>query len=230
MENSGFKKIICALGHSSEVVPWEMPLPKKCPVCGQPYDRRYNIPVMCLEDGTVPAGEEQAGWAAQGSRTGEAEAEQERRDQDIAGKGSEISVSRRRILPGADLSAGEPVIRAKRREDAGGRTEIAGNITQKSIVLYSDGKKINVPLRKEYLGRDEAGADIFFLNPLISRRHAQIYADRFGNVYLKDEDSLNGTFADDGGGRRRLLKGETAVLKSGDKLWLADQLLAIEEE
>ena len=47
---------------------------------------------------------------------------------------------------------------------------------------------------------------------------------------MRDEDSLNGTFVDDGGGRRRLLPGETAQLKAGDKLWLADQLLVVWED
>lgn len=210
MDSCKFRKIVCALGHSSDVIPLDAPLPKKCPVCGQPYDRRYNVPIMCLEDGTISE-------------------EPERKD--FIGKREEIPVNRRkRGLLNDDLITEASAIHTRRREEVSQKPETGRNTVQKNIVLYSDGKKITVPIEKGYLGRGELGADIFLMNQLISRRHAQIYSERFGNVYIKDEDSLNGTFIDDGGGRRRLLPGETVVLKSGDKLWLADQLLVIEEE
>ena len=69
MKELNYKKIICALGHSSEAVPFDMPLPGKCPVCGQPYDRRYNRPVPCLRDGTVP--EEEADQRERQAAAGE---------------------------------------------------------------------------------------------------------------------------------------------------------------
>lgn len=111
-----------------------------------------------------------------------------------------------------------------------GQDEHTDRGIMQNIVLCGDGRKIPVPFEKEYLGREGLGADIFLMNLLVSRRHAQICKERFGNVYVKDEDSLNGTFVDDGNGRRRLLPGESAELKPGDKLWLADQLLVIGEE
>ncbi len=73
MKELNYKKIICALGHSSEAVPFDMPLPGKCPVCGQPYDRRYNRPVPCLSDGTVPEEQPPGRRAAIYRRSGEGE-------------------------------------------------------------------------------------------------------------------------------------------------------------
>ena len=227
MKELNYKKIICALGHSSEAVPFDMPLPGKCPVCGQPYDRRYNRPVPCLRDGTVP----------------EEEADQRERQAAAGEEGGDIPMVRgRRNMPAADPDMQIHMTGTRRRRTAGEtvgeagteevpvRTEEARRGNSRGIVLYAGGEKIPVPEEKGYLGRDGLGADMFRMNLLVSRRHAQIYGERFGNVYVRDEDSLNGTFVDDGGGRRRLLPGETAQLKAGDKLWLADQLLVVWED
>lgn len=227
MKELNYKKIICASGHSSEAVPLDMPLPGKCPVCGQPYDRRYNKPILCLEDGTVP----------------EEEGDQGKQQAFVAKEDSDIPAVRgRRNMPVADTDMQIHMTGTRRRRAVGEtageagteevpvRTKEVRRENPSNIVLYAGGEKIPVPEEKGYLGRDGLGADLFRLNFLVSRRHAQIYGERFGNVYVRDEDSLNGTFVDDGGGRRRLLPGETAQLKAGDKLWLADQLLVVWEE
>ena len=44
---------------------------------------------------------------------------------------------------------------------------------------------------------------------------------------VQDAGSLNGTFVDDGDGRRRLMPDETATLKQGDRIWIADQILVV---
>lgn len=100
----------------------------------------------------------------------------------------------------------------------------------KRVMLCVGGERIRVPESGAYLGRMELGGASFAMNPLISRRHAYVRADRFGNLEVRDEDSLNGTYVDDGKGRRRLQQGETVQLKAGATLWLANQILAVEEE
>ena len=104
MKELNYKKIICALGHSSEAVPFDMPLPGKCPVCGQPYDRRYNRPVPCLRDGTVP----------------EEEADQRERQAAAGEEGGDIPTVRgRRNMPAADPDMQIHMTGTRRRRTAG---------------------------------------------------------------------------------------------------------------
>ena len=101
---------------------------------------------------------------------------------------------------------------------------------EKQLVLCTGGEKIPISETGGYLGRQEIGGHVFYMNSLISRRHAYVRADRFGNLEVRDAGSLNGTYVDDGKGRRRLKDGETVLLEKGATLWLANQVLVLEEE
>ena len=57
MEGLTYRKMICSEGHESRPYAASELLPKRCPVCNQPYDRRIHGPFFCRADGTVP-GEE----------------------------------------------------------------------------------------------------------------------------------------------------------------------------
>ena len=142
MKELNYKKIICALGHSSEAVPFDMPLPGKCPVCGQPYDRRYNRPVPCLRDGTVP----------------EEEADQRERQAAAGEEGGDIPTVRgRRNMPAADPDMQIHMTGTRRRRTAGEtvgeagteevpvRTEEARRGNPRGSVLYAGGEEIPVP-------------------------------------------------------------------------------------
>ena len=57
MEECKYRKIVCSDGHESSVFSEGERLPKYCPVCNQPYDRKYNPPIFCYQDGRVPSTE-----------------------------------------------------------------------------------------------------------------------------------------------------------------------------
>lgn len=100
----------------------------------------------------------------------------------------------------------------------------------KSYFLYCQGNRIEVPVRGGILGREEEclGHELFETNLLISRRHARVQ-NRESGLYIWDNNSMNGTYADIGQGRVRV-SGEETVLHNGDRLWLANQLLVVWEE
>ena len=65
MEECIYRKMICSAGHESRVYAPEEPLPRRCPVCNQPYDRRLHRPVLCFADGSVPGRQESVLSAAE---------------------------------------------------------------------------------------------------------------------------------------------------------------------
>lgn len=218
-----FRKIQCNAGHFSKAFAVDEMLPRRCPICNQPYDRRYNRPILCYEDGSVP--EEHINESCKGNTTAQA--------QDSVRRGRQISnlnlsdtvvTSRRRNAEIIDsVQPGHEKINHQSNFSVGRRVE-------KSIVLFTGGFKIEVPEHGGYLGREELGKDCLQANLLVSKKHAYVRADHFGNLQVKDADSLNGTYIDDGNGRRQLKADETAMLKAGNKLWLANQIFAVEED
>ena len=46
MEECKYRKMICNAGHETRPYSEGEILPKRCPVCNQPYDRRYNRPIF----------------------------------------------------------------------------------------------------------------------------------------------------------------------------------------
>lgn len=310
-----FRKMICNAGHESRPYSTSEPMPRRCAVCRMPYDRKYNHPIPCLEDGTVP-GEEpeeeqnaggyesqpsyETATSGQGSyesgsyRSGSYEASaygsndmnrgayeppaygsndmnrgayespaygsgtmnmgmqgSRRRRQAVAEPENSLAGSQgtsenempygaaantresempygampggsRRRRPGVSPVqevAAEPVVESRIFEEAEGP----------SLGLYNGGDCIRIPEGGCILGREASGSEILAINPLVSRNHAYIEADRLGIVRVRDEGSLNGTYVDDGNGRRKIKAYETVELKKGDRIWLADHLLAIEE-
>lgn len=47
MEGLTYRKMICSEGHESRPYAASELLPKRCPVCNQPYDRRIHGPFFC---------------------------------------------------------------------------------------------------------------------------------------------------------------------------------------
>ena len=215
-----YRKVRCNDGHWSEPFPAGGSLPKACPVCGMPYDRRQNRPVPCHADGrtaedTEPV-QEQAGPAVR------------RQASAIPGQmGQTASPTRRRVIQ----PVGEaPSVQSPRSEQAApAAQQYAGS--SKGLVLYTCGQKIPVPDEGGYLGREELGGELFGADFLISRRHCYIRPALHAELQVQDSGSLNGTFTDDGSGRKRLREGETVLLKPGSKLYLADLtvVVAVEE-
>ena len=234
LEECTYRKIVCNAGHSTRAYAAEEPLPRRCPICGQPYDRRYNRPIACYEDGSVPA------------ENTEAVSEEVHEDlpEEVAAEApAEIPAAIAAEIP-ADVPEEAPMrpVMGRRGRSMVPLGEVKPNVQPemiryvqrdvdaKQLVLYTGGERIPVTEAGGYLGRQEAGREAFAMNPQISRRHAYVRADRFGNLEVRDEKSLNGTFVDDGKGRRRLKPGESVLLEKGATLWLANQILVIEEE
>lgn len=260
MEGCRYQKIICSYGHSSGVFHRHASLPKKCPQCGQPYNRLEHRPVPCFEDGSVPHPSRQ--------ETRKAEMTEELPEQQDAvsvctGPPSMIKPvndpsSQHKgagHVPGGDEPCGKiPSYTVSKRHGPSVRETIQGAGKMSKVQakhpascpdpvvrletdkgqghgplrLITGGTYIDIPKEGAFLGRGGLGQECFCLNPLVSRKHAFVQNDRPGNLRVQDAGSLNGTFIDDGGGRRKLLPDETAALKPGDKIWVADQILAVE--
>ncbi|MBR4027690.1 MAG: FHA domain-containing protein [Lachnospiraceae bacterium] len=302
MKECTFRKIQCNAGHFSKVFSINEIMPKRCPICNQPYDRRYNRPIACYEDGSVPEEREQVfennrpeqpryennyveqqllQGNMQNNRSEQSLYENNYIQEQILQENiqnnsskqplyengykeqsqlyteniiSKESVQRNEtnvlsengfIKRGRQLSqqsnSDERMMSSKRRiaEESNpflfqqsGYTSV--NMQQrtspmKKIVLFTGGYKIEIPSSGGYLGREGIGKECFRMNPLISRKHAFVKVDHFGNLQVRDENSLNGTSVDDGMGRRQLNPQELAMLKVGDTIWIANQILVVKE-
>lgn len=73
-----------------------------------------------------------------------------------------------------------------------------------------------------YAGRDNAACGLAFLDPGLSRRHAEIWIEN-GQTYLRDLGSSNGTWV-----QGRLLGHESAALVPGEQVYLGTVPLALE--
>ena len=230
----------CNAGHFSKAYRADEVLPRRCPICNQPYDRRYNRPILCYEDGSVP--EEHSNETCQESISIQKKSASEQKGiaqnvpsaPDGGQRGRQILnpnlsetvvVSRRRNIENVDY------VHTTKHENVNYQSRSSERRqSEKRVVLFSGGFKIEIPEHGAYLGREELGKDCLWANPLVSRKHAYVRVDHFGNLQVKDEKSLNGTYIDDGNGKRQLKDDETAMLKIGNKLWLANQFFAVEED
>ena len=229
----------CNAGHFSRAFAADEMLPRRCPICNQPYDRRYNRPILCYEDGSVP--EEHSNETYQENISVQVEGTSAQKQMVQNAPNALDGVRRGRQILGPNVS--ETVVTSRRRnveavehvytrhENLNYQSHFSeGRRSEKRVALFTGGFKIEIPEHGAYLGREELGKECFWANPLVSRKHAYVRVDHFGNLQVKDENSLNGTYIDDGNGRRRLKDDETAMLKTGNKLWLANQILAVEED
>ena len=259
MEECIYRKMICSAGHESRVYAPEEPLPRRCPVCNQPYDRRLHRPVLCFADGSVPGRQEsvlpeaeepahlvkeEPAAAVREVPDASPEEEPEFNVTDGFASGG-VSGMRGRRMPVPDAGQTEG-FRRGRTESAGsqrpvreagmrqaGMRQAAYDSQISGFVLYSGGSRIEVPQHGCFLGREETGEEILAMNMLVSRKHAFVEPVRdSGTMRLRVQDagSLNGTFADAGDGRRQLLPGEDILLAPGSRLWLANQVLVIKED
>lgn len=251
MGESTFRKMQCNAGHFSRVFAADEALPRRCPVCGQPYDRRYNRPILCHEDGSVLDTEAEAGEGnafTGGESPEETLKEAKQKEPEPAAKAEESVVREaggggaaeapeyfRRGRQMSSLNIQNPVSpqsgrRAMQQRDTAEPETGTSGMGVAPIALFTGGHKIEIPGQGGYLGREGLGKESFMMNPLVSRKHAYVRADHFGSLQVRDADSLNGTYVDDGSGRRRLKPDETAVLKAGNTIWAANQILAVAED
>ena len=237
MGELNYLKRKCSLGHWSQVFPKEGPIPEKCPICGQPYDRRRNRPVPCREDGSIPGNVTDTDSdhpADTGSNTNSTTPEntdymaaepQMRRRKRRAANLQDHSQDGPGLVGSAELVP--PPRRKRSISEVGPSRENTRSSDQ--YYLISAGNRIPVPEEGTQIGREGIYAEMCSLNPLISRNHAQISVDhKRGGVRLIDMNSLNGTYIDDGHGRRRLEEQESFVVNAGSRFWLADQLFIID--
>lgn len=234
MEELNFRKIKCNQGHWSGVFPMGEPMPPACPVCGQPYDRRRNRPTACREDGSVPGEEQTAEEIPAGAqRRREEPSVKENQDNGMAAGESEVRNAmpenrRRRTAVFRETEQADAPVRRRSRQQETASSQSAS--PHRSFYVRAGDERVEIAAEGEGIGRSGTFSRLCMLNPLISRKHAWIAPDgRRGTVTISDQDSLNGTSVDDGQGRRRLGKDETAVLRPGDRFWLADQLFFVEE-
>lgn len=208
MNEPKYRKIKCSMGHWCNPVSLNDILPKQCPICQMPYDRRHNKPVFCFEDGTLPE-ETETNEIVENEIT---PPETEVPEQPIA--------RRRRIIGNSSQSAGTVPVERK---------SYYSPSTNSGLVLKCGQYSISVSEEGIYLGREENGREIFGADFMISRRHCFVRKNRFDEVLITDANSLNGTFIDNGTGRRRIGNDETVTLKVGQKLYLADFVLIVDK-
>lgn len=239
MKECTYRKMQCNAGHFSKAFAADEVLPRRCPVCNQPYDRRYNRPILCYEDGSVPGEQSNNDCKGNDAIPMEDVGVQKEIVQNV--KNAQERFRRGRQI--ADSNLTDTIVSSRRRNvvmvdsinNEYGKVNdqssvLVGNRFEKKVVLFTGGFKIEIPEQGGFLGREEIGKDCLYTNLLVSRKHAYVRVDHFGNLQIKDENSLNGTYVDDGSGRRQLKVDETAMLKVGNKLWLADQILVVEED
>ncbi|MFC0469868.1 FHA domain-containing protein [Halalkalibacter kiskunsagensis] len=89
---------------------------------------------------------------------------------------------------------------------------------------FEEGAMIPLKKREVILGRtsNEWMPDVSFQNIYVSRKHASIYTEK-GLFYVKDAGSKHGTFVN----HERLLPNKETVLRNGDKLALANNLILL---
>lgn len=230
MEEMNFRKMKCSQGHWSGVYPVGENIPGSCPVCGQPYDRRRNRPVMCLADGTIPGENADSGEKDTPSVEEKPARVINRQENESAESVESITTNRRRTgeIPQRNTP---PVAGTRRRriENIQEQPVVQSNEPTGHFYVRTGDEKIEIAPQGESIGRIGSFAKMCMLNPLISRNHAMLIPDsRRGTVTIADENSLNGTSVDDGQGRRKLNRDESAVLHPGDRFWLADELFMIE--
>ena len=239
MEECKYRKMICNAGHETRPYSEGEILPKRCPVCNQPYDRRYNRPIFCYQDGTVP--EENENVDDEKKNTDDLREKVDENSSMKKSKESLMSTQTNSLRRGRSLVVNDT--HSVYNPDRGRKASIINeqdanssvrmhnsnseNITK--VGLFNGGDCIVLSNEGGYLGREEEGQEFLKMDPLISRRHAYVKINHFGKIQVKDEGSLNGTYIDVGGGRRKLKPYETVELKIGDTIWLANYILAIEE-
>lgn len=239
MEECKYRKMICNAGHETRPYSEGEILPKRCPVCNQPYDRRYNRPIFCCQDGTVP--EEKENTDDKKNNNDDLKEKMDKESLMEKSKEPLMSTQNNSLRRGRSLGVNDT--HSVYKHDRGRKFTIINeqddntsdrihnsnseNITK--IGLFNGGDCIVLSNEGGYLGREEEGQEFLKMDPLISRRHAYVKINHFRKIQVKDEGSLNGTYIDDGGGRRKLKPYETVELKIGDTIWLANYILAIEE-
>lgn len=237
MNEPEYRKIQCGAGHWCEPVSHDNTLPRQCPICGMPYDRRHNKPVFCFVDGSIPDETEVEDNITETTNTSP-EIKSEVPEQPSI-------LRRQRVISNISTSPAETEIPEQqvRRRHIIGNTNIPQPVNEvpaenKSyynpapngrFVLKCGQYRISVSEEGMYLGREENGREIFGADFMISRRHCFVKINRFDEVLITDANSLNGTFVDDGTGRRRIGNNETVALKVGQKVYLADFVFVIDK-
>lgn len=242
MDPCKYRKIVCNAGHESRAFAEGEVLPRRCPVCNQPYDRRFNRPVLCYEDGSVPEESKPDLTIAVQENTSDSILPDQMAVIDTASEHVSLDLNMpRRGRRGVVERESSPASFGRRAaglnrpvsEDAVPQDNLAGGDREhrpdvfSKIGLFNGGDCIQLSEEGCYLGREGYASHYLGINPQISRKHAYISVDRLGNILIKDAGSLNGTYVDNGSGRRRIRPGETVELKVGDSIWLANHILIL---
>lgn len=107
--------------------------------------------------------------------------------------------------------------------DVSTKHETSLGISELSMVCGDE--RLNLPIGNSMIGRNSFGSEKLRANRLISRKHAIIEVG-MNSITIADAKSLNGTYIDNGDGRKRVGKDKVQVYV-GSKIWLANQLFEI---
>ena len=169
IEEAKYLKMRCNAGHETRPYAKGEKLPKRCPVCNQPYDRRYNRPIYCYQDGSVPKEKENASDEGKNS-----DSLMEKVDEELPIKKSictqNNSLRRGRSLVVNDIHS----INTERgrkssifnEQDTITDVQINDNSDSSTkIGLFNGGDCIAISTEGGYLGRDEQGQEFLKMNP-----------------------------------------------------------------
>ena len=237
IEEAKYLKMRCNAGHETRPYAKGEKIPKRCPVCNQPYDRRYNRPIYCCQDGSVPEENGSAEEKHSDNLVEKVDKESQVKKSIESVKSTQNNSSRRgRSLVVNDIHSintergRKYSIINEQVTNTDGQVKINDTFENNTkIGLFNGGDCIALSKEGGFLGREEQGQEFLKMYPLISRKHAYVQIDPNGTIQVRDEGSLNGTYIDNGKGRIKLKPHETVNLKIGDTIWLANYVLAIEE-
>lgn len=103
---------------------------------------------------------------------------------------------------------------------------IAMNQDEKAAIIFVGGKLLGTIIRlydgqKVTIGREAGKVDVIIDTDTVSRVHCTIKYDSLLNRYILNDVSKNGVFL---GRNQRLAKEKDIELKSGDELWIGDEI------
>jgi hypothetical protein len=105
-----------------------------------------------------------------------------------------------------------------------GETVSGGNMSSVSLQLGSAEARLDPMRNRIFAGRDPSACGLAFLDPGLSRRHAEVWLDA-GNTFIRDLGSSNGTWVDG-----QLVGAYPVQLRPGMKVYLGTVPLAVRWE
>lgn len=219
-----YRKLICPNGHASEAIGENNPLPRRCIICRQQYLKNAK-PIWCDKYGNEIKEEVPVINEPNGELIPKKTEVQEEVMHDFASMQG-LSGRRRRRTSFLDEPQDEEVVQ---QDGVIPVTAVAVERPARNTFCLVSGD-YSIELTGEgVLGREHLGKEILGVNQLVSRKHCYFIATMQRGLQIRDAGSLNGTYIDTGNGRVAVSKETSVILKSGDKLWLADMLFEVKE-